>query len=115
MLRGWGPNILRCGERAGRDCDTADTMHEAIRKAGFVDVHEKSYKWPIGPWPRDQKYKEAGTVNFQQWMSGMEGWCMWLLTKFGSPEPWSKEEVHVYVAKLRVELKNPRFHIYQRA
>lgn len=115
ILRGWGPTILGCGERAGRDCDTIDTMPETIRKAGFVDVHEKSYKWPIGPWPRDQKYKEAGMVNFQHWMSGMEGWCMWLLTKFGSPKPWTKDEVHVYVAKLRAELKNPRFHIYQRA
>lgn len=115
ILRGWGPTIFGCGERAGRECDIIDTMPEVIRKAGFVDVHEKSYKWPIGPWPRDQKYKEAGTVNFQHWMSGMEGWCMWLLTKFGAPEPWTKDEVHVYVAKVRAELKNPRFHIYQRA
>lgn len=90
-------------------------MTETIRKAGFVDIHEKNYKWPLGPWPRDQKYKEAGTVNFQHWMSGLEGWCMWLLTKFGSPEPWTQEEVHVYVAKMRAELKNPRFHIYERA
>jgi hypothetical protein len=40
---------------------------------------------------------------------------MWLLTKFGSPEPWTRDEVLVYLAKLRKELKNPRFHIYQRA
>jgi len=26
---------------------------------------------------------------------------MWLLTKFGSPVPWSKEEVQVYVAKMK--------------
>jgi hypothetical protein len=90
-------------------------MQDAFRKAGFVDVHEKEYKWPIGPWARDQKYKEAGTVNFQHWMSGMEGWAMWLLCKFGAPEPWTQEEVIVYVARLRAELKNPRFHIYERA
>ncbi|OQD76371.1 hypothetical protein PENDEC_c004G06193 [Penicillium decumbens] len=115
ILQSWGPNIFACGEAAGRECDVIDTMHETIRKAGFVDVHDKTYKWPIGPWARDQRYKEAGTVNFHHWMSGMEGWCMWLLTKFGSPEPWTKDEVLVYVAKLRKELKNPRFHIYQRA
>jgi hypothetical protein len=90
-------------------------MQERIRNAGFVDMREHSYKWPIGPWARDQKYKEAGIVNYQHWLSGMEGWCMWLLTKFGTPEPWTKEDVHVYVAKLRTELKNPHFHIYQRA
>jgi hypothetical protein len=32
---------------------------------------------------------------------------MWLLCKFGAPEPWSQEEVIVYVAKLRAELQNP--------
>jgi hypothetical protein len=40
---------------------------------------------------------------------------MWLLTKFGAPHPWSQDEVIVYVAKLRAELKNPRYHIYERA
>jgi hypothetical protein len=34
---------------------------------------------------------------------------MWLLTKFGHPQPWDKDEVHVYVAKLRKELKDHRF------
>ncbi|KAJ5471467.1 hypothetical protein N7530_008824 [Penicillium desertorum] len=112
ILNDWGPNMLGCGERAGRDCDTFDTMARRIRNAGFVDVHEKNYKWPIGPWPRDQKLKEAGIVNFQHWINGIEGWCMWLLTKFGHPQPWDKDEVHVYVAKLRKELKNSRFHIW---
>ncbi|KAI1829392.1 hypothetical protein DTO027I6_9607 [Penicillium roqueforti] len=112
ILNDWGPNVLGCGERAGRDCDTFDTMTRRIRSAGFVDVHEKNYKWPIGPWPRDQKLKDAGTINFQHWINGMEGWCMWLLTKFGHPQPWDKDEVHVYVAKLRKELKDSRFHIW---
>lgn len=106
---------MECAKEAGRELNAIDTMAENIRKAGFVDIHEKEHKWPIGPWPRDKKLKEAGVVNFQHWMSGMEGWCLWLLTKFGSPQPWTKEEVHVYVAKMRAELKNPRHHIYQRA
>ena len=115
IINTWGPNVRGCGERAGRSLDVIDTMTEKIRKAGFVDIEEKMYKWPIGPWPRDQRYKEAGTVNFEHWMSGMEGWGMYLFTKFGAPEPWTKEEVHVYVAKLRAELKNPHFHVYEQA
>ncbi|OGE55745.1 hypothetical protein PENARI_c004G10368 [Penicillium arizonense] len=115
ILHTWGPNFTHCCIRAGRPIDTIDVMAGTMRKAGFVDFHEKEYKWPIGPWPRDQKYKEAGTAHYQHWLSGMEGWCMWLLTKYGAPNPWSKDEVTVYVAKLRAEIKNPRYHIYQRA
>lgn len=105
---------MGCSARWGRRLDTIDTMAASIRKAGFVDLHEVEYKWPIGPWPKDQQLKEAGAVNYQHWMSGMEGWCMWLLTKFGEPKPWTKDEVDVYVAKMRAQLKNPRFHVYQR-
>ncbi|KAJ5770169.1 uncharacterized protein N7511_002220 [Penicillium nucicola] len=115
ILHTWGPMFADCTARAGRPIPTIDTMDTSMRNAGFVDIHEKEYKWPIGPWPRDQKYKEAGTAHYQHWLSGMEGWCMWLLTKFGAPNPWSKDEVTVYVAKLRAEIKNPRYHIYQRA
>ncbi|KAI1839103.1 hypothetical protein DTO006G1_757 [Penicillium roqueforti] len=115
ILRTWGPTMNACGERAGLAMDVLDAMSDRMEKAGFVDLQEKSYKWPIGPWAREQKYKEAGVVNFQHWLSGMEGWCMWLLTHFGAPHPWSKDEVTVFLAKVRSELKNPKYHIYQRA
>lgn len=87
-------------------------------------MHEKIYKWPIGPWPKDEQLKEAGTTNFQHWVAGMEGWCMWLLTRFGEPQPRTKEEVYkeevykeevyVYVAQLRQELQNPYHHVWHR-
>lgn len=63
-----------CGARGGLKLNTLDGMRGMMEKAGFVDIHEKAYQWPIGPWARDQKYKEAGVVNFQHWLSGMEGW-----------------------------------------
>ncbi|KAJ6110591.1 hypothetical protein N7486_002826 [Penicillium sp. IBT 16267x] len=46
------------------------------------------------------------------WKSGMEGWAMYLLTRYGTPKPWSKQEVQVLVAKARAEVKNPAHHIY---
>ncbi|KAJ5611373.1 hypothetical protein N7510_008092 [Penicillium lagena] len=115
VLNEWGPSMMGCGERCGRPCDILDTMPARIRNAGFVDVHEKVYKWPIGPWAKNRQYKEAGAINLEHWMRGLEGWCMWLLTKFGAPEPWSLEKVQAFVAQIRNELKNPRFHIYQNA
>ena len=35
------------------------------------------------------------------WVTGMEGYAMWLLTKFGAPTPWPADEVQVYLAKVR--------------
>lgn len=112
ILQTFGPNVLDAAERSGHPGRTLHTMRSAMEKAGFVDIHEKVYKWPIGPWPRDPRLKEAGRINFHQWMTGMEGWCMFLLTKFGSPSPWSKEEVQVYVAQLRAQVRDARIHGY---
>lgn len=91
------------------------TMRGSMEKAGFVDIHEKMYKWPIGPWPKDSVLKEAGRLHYHQWASGMEGWIMYFLTKWGTPKPWTKEEVQVLVAKVRTEIQNPRYHTYQTA
>ncbi|KAJ5100604.1 hypothetical protein N7456_006656 [Penicillium angulare] len=115
ILKTWGPNMIECAKKTGRELNAMHIMTDKIRKAGFVDIQEKKYKWPVGPWPKDQQLKEAGMVNFQHWMSGCEGWCMYLLTKFGDPEPWKKEEVLVYISKLRKELQNPRHHNYMKA
>jgi hypothetical protein len=48
LLAGWGPKFLGCAARAGRPLDTQLTMRSAIEYAGFVDIHEKLYKCPIG-------------------------------------------------------------------
>lgn len=89
-------------------------MKTALEKAGFVDVQEKVYKkWPIGSWPKDPILKEAGRLHYHQLISGMEGWGMFFLTKYGVPKPWSVEEVRVLMAKVRAEIQNPRHHFYQ--
>ncbi|KAJ5683372.1 hypothetical protein N7462_006537 [Penicillium macrosclerotiorum] len=110
-----GPRFDAAANKSGKPMDLINTMRASIEKAGFIDVHEKSVKWPIGPWPRDKTLKDLGLVNLNHWLTGMEGYTMYLMTKFGEPAPWSTEEVQVYNAQIRKELVNPRQHVYQRA
>lgn len=110
-----GQTCVRAAAKSGRPMDLYYRCTELMEKAGFTEIHVHECKWPLGPWARDKQLKEAGTVNFAQWAAGMEGYAMHLLTKYGEPQPWSKEEVMVYVAKVRSELANPRHHVYHRA
>lgn len=112
FLAGWGDNFLGCSDRSGRPLSTQETMAGRMANAGFVNLHDNLFKCPLGSWPRDKRLKEAGRVNFHHWSSGLDGWAMWLLTKHGVPQPWSADEVRVYVAKVRQDLKQKRLHIY---
>ncbi|KAJ5107355.1 hypothetical protein N7456_004030 [Penicillium angulare] len=111
----WGEINRKAAEKCGRPCDLFATLEKRIQEAGFVDIHVQDQKWPIGPWPRDKLLKEAGLVNLQHWLLGVEGYSMFHLTNYGDPVPWTRAEVIVHNAKLRSELKNPHYHIYNKS
>ncbi|ODH13964.1 hypothetical protein ACO22_06761, partial [Paracoccidioides brasiliensis] len=48
---------------------------------------EEVYKGPEGSWPQDNALGTAGQINLAQWMMGLGGVAMWLLTRHGEPEP----------------------------
>lgn len=114
-LARWGDIFLGCSERAGRSLKTQETMRAAIEKAGFVDVQEILYKVPMGPWHEEPLAKEIGQLNYHHWDTGLEGYAIWLLTKFGEPSPWGSAEVEEFLTQVRMELKNPSIHIYEYA
>lgn len=114
ILRSWAPRLATAAKKAGRPLGTMYTMRDSIERAGFEEIHVKDYKIPIGPWAKDSHLKELGVVNHKFWISGLEGFGMWLLTRFGDPEPWSREKVIVYVAHMRQELLKTSIHAYSR-
>ena len=79
--------LQRMRPRRGRELEPppGHSTHNAtdLEKAGFVDIHEKHYRCPIGPWARDATLKEAGRLHYHHWATGMEGWAMFMLTKWG--------------------------------
>lgn len=105
--------ILAAGERAERPLDVMEKMRSRMEAAGFMNVHQHDYKMPIGTWPKLRIYKDAGRVCQAQAEAGVAGFCLWLLTKYGEPEPWTMEQVLVYAAKARQELR-AGYHIYHK-
>lgn len=114
-VREWFPAVMSAAVNAGRPLNLYHECTNLIRHAGFVEVQEEIKKWPIGPWARDKQLKEAGTANLDFWLAGVEGYAMYLLTRYGNPEPWSRQEVQVFMAQVRKDLMNPHYHLYHRA
>jgi hypothetical protein len=77
----WGPLTLEAAEKFGRSFRVLNHMRQDMTEAGFEEVREVRFKWPIGGWPKDKKMKEIGRYNAASWDQGMEGWVLYLYTE----------------------------------
>ncbi|KAH8746606.1 SAM dependent methyltransferase [Diaporthe sp. PMI_573] len=101
--------ILQMGERTGKTFAASEVAYESTNAAGFINVYEVKFKVSIGPWAKDKRLKEWGIWNMTFLMDGLEGFALRGLTTILG---WSVEEVQVYLAGLRKELKDPSIHSY---
>ena len=97
-----GDVIFRCSDLAreaslkfGKNMRVAPLMKKMIEEAGFVDVVEKQYKWPVGEWPVDPRLKEIGRWNMKHWLEGLDSWTMRLLTQHcGVSQPFHAKFIY---------------------
>ena len=92
--------------KGGTEAHPGPKLAQWFKDAGFTDVKEKVIYLPFGTWPKDEKMKKIGAWNYLQMDSGLEGYATYSLHKEG----WSKQEIDVFCAKVRHELKDRRMH-----
>ena len=78
----WGPLAHQCGEAFGKSFRIAEDSKALMEAAGFTNVTYRTFKWPIGTWAKDPKFKRIGAYNRLGWEDGIEGWAMFLFTNF---------------------------------
>jgi hypothetical protein len=77
----WGKVSLEAGDKFGKDLRIHEQIKGYLEGAGFENVVEHVFKWPIGPWSKDPHMKEIGLWNQVHWEEGIEGWSLALLTR----------------------------------
>ncbi|KXH55576.1 methyltransferase domain-containing protein [Colletotrichum salicis] len=110
-LARWHDLLAEAGERCGRSIESPSKYTSAIEEAGFVDIVNKHYVWPLNSWPKDENLKEIGQWQFVNLDLGIEALSMGLLTRVMD---WTKEEVYAFCAELRNDLKKKEYHAYWR-
>lgn len=93
----------------GRPFVDIPELVSVMEDAGFVDVKIESYKWPINEWPKDPHYKEIGAWTHANFMEGLEAWT---LAPYTRALNWTNEEVLVFMAEVRNNLRNRNIHAY---
>lgn len=91
----------------GVEPEPGPKMAEWVREAGFKDIHNERFSFPIGSWPKDKMLKQVGLLNLANFADGLEGFSMRLLTGLRG---WKKEEVEVHMAHVKKELKTRSIH-----
>ncbi|KPM39196.1 hypothetical protein AK830_g7331 [Neonectria ditissima] len=105
----WIDVFEKMGEVLGKTFFACEKACDAIKDAGFVNVHERRIKLPIGTWPKDKQLKHWGAWNSQFLLQGLEGFSIRGLTDMLG---WSYEEAQVFLARMRKELLDPNVHSY---
>jgi hypothetical protein len=108
-LRKWNNYLLEVGVKLGRPVDICQQYKKYMIDAGFEDVVEIIYRWPSNQWPKDAKYKELGAWNLLNIDSEVEGMTRALFTRGLG---WSPEEVQVFLADVRKDMRNRNMHTY---
>jgi hypothetical protein len=98
----WGQIITGAASQIGLDFTAAASFGPALQAAGFVDVHVKRTKWPFGQWAKGEKLKELGKYAQQDLKDGLGSSTLALCTRVLG---WSREEVEVFCAGVKKELR----------
>ncbi|KAK6344314.1 hypothetical protein TWF696_007954 [Orbilia brochopaga] len=85
------------------------TVKGELEKIGFVEVQEDVRMCPQNPWPRNRHLRELGRYSLLNLLDGLEGFAMKLFTGILK---WQKDEVDIFVMKLKQEALNKNYHIY---
>ncbi|KAL6408887.1 hypothetical protein AUP68_07835 [Ilyonectria robusta] len=106
----WGEIFVEGGRKLGRSFSLLEDeeQRKGIEAAGFVDIEESNFKVPIGTWSKDPVLKEAGQYFQAAILQDIEGTLLFVAHLLG----WSKEEIGVFGAHYRREIRSKSIHAY---
>ena len=108
-MKKWSRLMQEAGHRAGHQLDSCGRYAKQMADAGFINIHETIYKWPMSPWPKGDKDKTVGLWTMTNFLKGVSGFTT---AYFARHLGWSREEVEVFLVDVRKELKDPSKHGY---
>ncbi|KAF2008623.1 S-adenosyl-L-methionine-dependent methyltransferase [Aaosphaeria arxii CBS 175.79] len=108
-LSRWNDYMHDAASKAGFPLDAISRVPQMMKDSGYVDIVATPVKWPINTWPRDARYKELGRWVLENFSWGCESMSLALFTRALG---WSQEEVQVFMAAVRTDLRTRRYHAY---
>jgi hypothetical protein len=109
QLEEWDRKIAAAAKALGKDWHRSSKYKSYLEEAGFVDVVEVKFAWPVGMWAKDPKLKLLGLWGRENFLSVLQGLSIAAMTRGLGMTP---QEVEVFLAGVREEIKGRKVHCY---
>lgn len=107
----WVREVDRASRIFGKPLNIAHKHKQWMIDAGFQDVHETVKKIPIGPWAKDPKLKQLGSLFRVQMIESIPTFMLAYYTRILGH---SMEHTQVTMAAVRREFQDRSLHLYLR-
>ena len=107
----WNEKYMQACAVLKRDPSWTAKYKDWITEAGFENVKEHIFRWPINPWPKDKNLKAMGLWNMTNMLDGLDGFTVRLWTMALGMTP---EEVQAFLVPVRKDLRDTKIHSYWR-
>ncbi|CZR37877.1 uncharacterized protein FPRO_06932 [Fusarium proliferatum ET1] len=106
----WGEFFKEGGKKIGTSFSVVEdgTQRKAMEQAGFINIQEFDFRNPVGTWPTDPVEKRMGAYSKYGLETDSEGFILFMAHTLG----WTREEILVYVAQFRREIRSGKHHGY---
>jgi hypothetical protein len=108
-LEKWSNMMYHAVASMGRDWGRVANYKQYLEDAGFVDVVEKKFEWPLGTWAKGTRMKMLGLWYREDLLAAMQGASLAILTKALGMDKEMGEELLV---KVREDVMSNRIHAY---
>ncbi|KAI1161684.1 S-adenosyl-L-methionine-dependent methyltransferase [Nemania serpens] len=107
----WGRLFNEASSKLGRSMSMVDdgSTPVSFKKAGFVDVRSRTFKLPATAWPKDPRLQQLGAFSQLAMEQDLDGYAMYLFT---NALGWSAQQVTVFLARVRKEMRDLRIQPY---
>lgn len=103
----WINALLDAAAKTGREPLVGPKLSAWVSNAGFKDVTERVFTFPIGCWPTEPRLRKVGMLNLFTILEGLEAFSMRLLCDVAG---WVESDVYALLRNVHDELLSGVFH-----
>jgi hypothetical protein len=104
----WVELLVKGAAELGRPWTNVKHYKRWMEEAGFEDVVEKAFYWPLSPWAKGKYFKQIAMYVQADLLEGIEAISLKTIGALG----WSAEKIKDFLEDVRKDLTDTSIHVF---